>query len=116
MKNVGDERVRATMHTSALTGMNLLPGAKPPNANLLVGKGKASVPSEQDIRDHPAFESIRAILRLVELRAPGVVVSARDVDFVSLSGVTVFLTERLRSAGFYMPYPAYMPSRSLKSV
>jgi hypothetical protein len=48
------------------------------------GKGKASIatPGELDARDHPAFETIRSITRLVAIHTPGVLVSARDVDFV----------------------------------
>lgn len=85
MKNVADERTRTTMNPNAFTGMNLLSGVRTPNPNLLAGKGKPVILGDQDIRDHPAFETIRAIVRLAELRAPGVVVSARDVDHVSYS-------------------------------
>ncbi|KIM25665.1 hypothetical protein M408DRAFT_205941 [Serendipita vermifera MAFF 305830] len=82
MKNVADERIRSNMSNGPLfTGMSLLPGIKPPIPPLLAAsRGKFITLGDQDLQEHPAFETIRAIARLVEIHAPGTVVSARDVD------------------------------------
>jgi len=93
MKRVGDERAR-------INGVNIHPfGGIRPSTTLhfsnsqmdsvrhglvdvsISGKGRSSAP-EQDIRDHPAFETIRSIGRLVAIHTPDVLVSARDVDSV----------------------------------
>jgi hypothetical protein len=112
MKNVGDERVRmagmSAHHGGGIVG--IIPSSVSHNLMSAVGgKGRASIsmPGELDAGDHPAFETIRSITRLVAIHTPGVLVSARDVDFVCPIYFILFIlclcVIRCCSAALYRP-------------